>query len=281
MFYQAHSLEEALHLKSHHEGAIFIAGGTDLIVMRNHGRLKANNFIDISCLPKFDEVEKSTGGKRWRATGGATFARLGKLPVRCLAEAAMSVGGPQIRNRATIGGNLFSASPAADGATALLALDASVEMTSLNGTRTLPLSQFFLDYRKTALAPDEIISAVEFPADWTSAWLKLGKRGAMNISLVCCAVGLSPTGEVRVAFGSVAPYPLLTPHTAQFIEESGMLTGPVPPDEKVLTEAARLAAEEVRPVDDFRGSADYRRAMAGALLVKCLRKLTDGKSSPK
>ncbi len=274
MFHQPHSLEEALRLKSLHEGAIFIAGGTDLIVMRNHGRLKADKFIDITRLPDFDQVTKTADGKRWRATGGATFARLGALPVRCLAEAAMSVGGPQIRNRATIGGNLSSASPAADGATALLALDATVEMTSLNGTRTLPLSDFFLEYRKTALSPDEIISAVEFPADWKSAWEKLGKRGAMNISLVCCAVGVSPAGEVRVAFGSVAPYPLLTPRTAQFIEESGLLSNP---EESSLNEAARLAAEEVRPVDDFRGSADYRRAMAGALLVKCLRQLSGDK----
>ena len=87
----------------------------------------------------------------------------------------------------------------------------------------------------------------------------------------------TPDGEVRVAFGSVAPYPLLTPRTARFIGDSGVLSGDVAPDEKTLAEAARLAAEEVRPMDDFRGSADYRRAMAGALLVKCLRQLSDGK----
>lgn len=271
MFFQPTTIPEALQLKAAQgAGARFIAGGTDLIVMRNHGRMEAGAFIDLSHVAGFDTVETLPDGLHHRAAGGATCARLARLPVRCVAEAAHSVGGPQIRNRATVAGNLASASPAADVATALLALDATVEMGSVRGVRAMPLRDFFLDYRKTALAPDELITSVTFPADWHTAWEKLGKRGAMNISLVCCAVGVSPAGDVRVAYGSVAAFPMLAVRTGGFLQDAGLRHG-TPADEALIAEACRIAASEVRPVDDFRGSAEYRREMCGVLLRKCLR----------
>ena len=241
--------------------------------------MEAGAFIDLSHVAGFDSVDPLPGGRHHRAAGGATCARLSRLPVRCLAEAALSVGGPQIRNRATVGGNLASASPAADVATALLALDATVEMAGTRGTRTMPLGDFFLEYRRTALAPDELIASVTFPSDWQTAWEKLGKRGAMNISLVCCAVGVSPAGDVRVAFGSVAPFPMLAGRTGEFLQRAGV-TPTSPADEATLAEAARIAASEVRPVDDFRGSAEYRREMAGVLLRKCLRGIAPTATPP-
>lgn len=285
MFYQPHSLEEALELKRQHgTEAAFLAGGTDVIVMLNHGRLVSRAFIDLTHLQEFQRVTQDEG--TCRADGGATFAQIGKLPITAISQAALGVGGPQIRNRGTIAGNLATASPAGDGSTALLALDANLELTSTSGSRTIPLRQFFLDYRKTALQPEEMITGVQFPADWRTGWHKLGKRGAMNISVVCCAVGVSPAGRFHVAFGSVGPYPLFCPNTEAYLNEnagaaiaqSGKSAAafrdqPVSIDSKVIDEAARLAAEEVRPIDDFRAGADYRRAMSGALLKKVLRQV--------
>jgi CO/xanthine dehydrogenase FAD-binding subunit len=275
MFLQPHSLEEALEMKARHGAdAAFLAGGTDVVVMANHGRLPAGVFIDLTHISGTGNLRVSEDGAACTAGGGATFAALARLSVRCLAQAALSVGGPQIRNRATIAGNIATASPAADGATALLALDARVTLRSVRGARTMPLDAFFLDYRKTALAADEIIESVEFPMNWRTAWHKLGKRGAMNISLVCCAVGISPDGCARVAFGSVAPYPMRAPRTEERL--TGAIAGAgagSPLDPAVIAEIEGLASGEVRPVDDFRGSADNRRAMSAALLRKCLREL--------
>jgi CO/xanthine dehydrogenase FAD-binding subunit len=280
MFYQPHTIEEALQLKRQlGPDAAFLAGGTDVIVMMNHGRLVANAYIDLTHVPaaRLSEIPAATA-QPIRVSGLTTFAQLARLPVRCLAQASLGVGGPQIRNRGTIAGNRATASPAGDGSTALLALDAELEVRNADATRRIALRDFFLAYRKTALAPDEMITAVEFPGNWRSAWQKLGKRGAMNISMVCCAVGVSPAGKFHVAFGSVGPYPLRAPNTEDFLSrECGTQNAregtPLEISGKILEEAARLAEQDVRPIDDFRASADYRRAMSGALLKKCLREL--------
>jgi CO/xanthine dehydrogenase FAD-binding subunit len=286
MFAQPKTLEEALALKAQYGAtSAFIAGGTDLIVLMNHGRTPANVFIDLSHIEGLDFLERGQlpssdpllanlqADEAYVCGPVVTFARLADLPVRCLAEAARSVGGPQIRNRATIAGNLATASPAGDGSTALLSLDAWVELRSRMETRVLPLRNFFVDYRKTALRPDEIISRIAFPATWRTGWRKLGKRGAMNISLVCCSVGVGPDWTFHVAFGSVGPYPLVAHETANFLTSAARAQGVLPVNAKTLEETAQIAAQEVRPIDDFRGSADYRRAMAGALLKKVLRSL--------
>jgi CO/xanthine dehydrogenase FAD-binding subunit len=275
MFYQPSTLDEALRLKADLGAAsAYIAGGTDLIVMLNHGRIPAQSFIDLTHIPGQDFIELR--GESYVVGGGATFAALGKLPIRALAEASLSVGGPQIRNRATVAGNIASASPAGDGTTALLALDADLSLQSLTGTRSIALRDFFLEYRKTQLQPDEIIETVSFPANWRTGWYKLGKRGAVNISLVCCAVGLSPEGKFHIAYGSVGPFPMRTPKTEDFLTSALASTPQLPGAEfaeDIVEEACRLATDEVRPIDDYRGSAEYRRAMAGALLRKALRQL--------
>jgi CO/xanthine dehydrogenase FAD-binding subunit len=275
MFYQPHTLEEALALKARlGPDAAFLAGGTDLIVVMNHGRTPAKSFIDLTHVPGRQEITLCDG--RYVVSGGTSFAALARLPVKCLAEAALSVGGPQIRNRASVAGNLATASPAGDGSTALLALDADLTLRDLSGTRSVPIRDFFLDYRKTLLRPDEIIESVSFPADWRTSWYKLGKRGAVNISLVCCAVGLSLEGRMHVAFGSVGPYPMRTPGVEEYLTARIRSAGTSYQLSQDDAEAAcKMAAEEVRPIDDYRGSAEYRRAMSGALLRKCLRQVVD------
>lgn len=290
MFVQPTTLADALAAKQEWgNSAAFLAGGTDLVVLLNHGRMPARVFIDLSHIPGLANLDRLrlndcphdplTAGMDAREAYVCgpltTFAQLARLPVRALAEAARSVGGPQIRNRGTIAGNLATASPAGDGSTALLALDARVEVQNWAGSRVIPLREFFVDYRQTVLACDEMIVRVAFPATWKSGWRKLGKRGAMNISTVCCAVGVSDSGRVHVAFGSVGPYPLRAEQTGEFLTAALRDNAHAFADPEVQARAAEIARSEVRPIDDFRASADYRRAMSGALLIKVLRQLAE------
>lgn len=266
MFHQPKTLDEALRIRAQHGRDVTpIAGGTDLVVAMNRGQLRPSVLLDLTHVAGFDGVRRDNGS--CFLAGGATHATLERLPVRALAQAALSIGGPAIRNRGTIAGNLATASPAGDGSVALLALDARVILAhAARGTRTIPLCEFFLNYRKTALLDDELISEVVIPADWTTAWYKLGKRGSVNISVVCCAVGRSPQGRFAIAFGSVGPFPLRTPQAEGIVNRSGLT-------DASIAAAAAAASNEVRPIDDHRASARYRRAMCGTLLTRVLREI--------
>jgi CO/xanthine dehydrogenase FAD-binding subunit len=182
----------------------------------------------------------------------------GRLPA--LAEASRTVGSPQIRNRGTIGGNLGTGSPAGDALPPLLAERAQVELASVRGTRTLPLEEFLLGVKRTALAPDELVTAVRLePSGGAQTFAKVGPRNAMVIAICSLAVVVDTTeGEVRAAFGSAAI-------TARRVT--------VP-----LADAAELPdriAEAAAPINDVRATADYRRhalrVLATRTLERCLR----------
>ena len=154
-FYQPKELTDALRFKAEHGAELtVIHGGTDVVVAMNHGAKPPGALLDLSRVAGFDRAERRNGS--WVLGGGATFARMARMQVRCLAQASRSVGGPAIRNRGTIGGNLATASPAGDGSVALLAVDAEAELTHAErGSRWVALPDFFLEYRRTALKPDE------------------------------------------------------------------------------------------------------------------------------
>lgn len=263
MFHQPRELREALELRAQLGGDITpLCGGTDLLVALNRGQWRPRAILDLSRVQGYNAVTRHNG--HYVLAGGATYTQLAELPIPALAEASLSIGGVQIRNRGTIAGNLGTASPAGDGCVALLALDASLELThATRGSRELPVRDFFKDYKQTALAPDELITRVRIPADCQTAWYKIGKRGSVNISLVCCAIGRSPEGRFCVAFGCVGPYPLRTPKTEQFVSAE-----PLTPAR--IEEASRLVQTEVSPIDDHRASATYRRAMCGVLVKRLL-----------
>lgn len=266
MFHQPRDIQEALDLRAKMGADVTpLAGGTDIVVALNRQAKGPEQFLDLSHLAGYSDVGQENGS--WLCSAGATFSRLAKLPVRALADAARSVGGPAIRNRATIGGNLGTASPAGDGCTALLALDAQVELThATRGTRLIPIDEYFLGYRRTALLADELITRVRIPADWISAWYKIGKRSAINISVVCCAVGMSPTGLVRIAFGCVGPTVMRAKKAEAIVEKGGL-------GDEAVAAAADAAISEVSPIDDHRASGGYRRAMCGVVLRRLLMQL--------
>ncbi len=237
-----------------------LAGGTDLYVALNFGTCPARAFLDLSRLGAWRGIKvERDGGLRIGAL--ATFAEIRDhkgvakaLPALC--AAAREIGGAQIQNRATIAGNLANASPAADSAPVLLAADAVVELVSVSGVRRVPVAEFFLGYRRTALQPDELIQAVVIPTPPRAGqWYfrKVGTRAANAISkVVFCGVrGPQP----RIALGSVGPVPLRARRA-----EAALAAG-----EPVETAVAALQ-QDIAPIDDLRSTAEYRRFVAAGLL---------------
>lgn len=272
MFKQPHTMEEALALRAELGSAMLpLGGGTDIAVALNRQALAPEHFLDLSHVEGYSDLRHEDG--EWLLGGGARLCEVGSLPLRAIAEAAMSVGGPAIRNVATIAGNLGTASPAGDLCVALLAMDAEVELSqATRGSRFVPIDDYFVGFRKTALLADELITRVKFADDWRTAWYKIGKRSSINISLVCCAVGMSPEGAIRLAFGCVAPTVMRAKKAEALVEKSGLT-------DKAIEAAAASVMAEVSPIDDHRASAAYKRAMCGVLTRRLLRQLRDGSSA--
>jgi CO/xanthine dehydrogenase FAD-binding subunit len=247
------------------DGAIPLAGGTDLMVEVNFGHLRPESVVGLRRLDALKEWD----GRR--IGSGVTWRRIETEGPKALAEAARTVGSPQIRNAGTIGGNLGTASPAGDGHPFLAAVDASIELTSPGGSRLVPWSEFFVGVKKTAVAPGELITAVLLPDELPErqAFGKIGIRNAMVIATVCAVVTRSDDGRTRVGLGSVAPTPIRAPHAEE------MISSVATPTEADLAEFQRLVSEEVRPITDHRSTEDYRRHGAGVLarrlLERCLR----------
>ena len=255
------SLAEALRLKSEHPHAVPIEGGTDVMVALNFDRLRPPALLDLNQVLELKGWSRENGTLRLGA--GLTYVeamrdRLGGL-LPALAEAARTVGSPQIRNRGTIGGNLGTASPAGDALPPLLVEAAEVELASVQGERTLPLHEFLVGPKRNALEPDELIVSVRVrPSAAPQTFMKVGPRNAMVIAVVSLALSVDrERGEIRAAFGSAGPV-------------VGLVTAPL--DER--GHFPQLVAEAASPIDDVRGSARYRRhalrVLAHRALERCL-----------
>jgi len=275
------TLPEALTLLAEHsEDTRIIAGGTDLILELERGVRHVPTLVDVTRIPGLDDIALDNGTVRLGPLVTHSQVVVSDLLVEKafpLAGACWQVGSPQIRNRGTIAGNLINASPAGDTITPLWALGASVILGSgQRGERDLPFEEFFLGVRRTALQPDEMLVSIQFPAlkaNERGTFLKLGLRQAQAIAVVNVAVVLGfeddRISRASIALGSVAP----TIIRATDAEES--LIGR-PLMEYTMARAGELAAAAARPIDDIRGSADYRRAMVRVLTVRALRQLQEG-----
>ena len=280
-YYTPNSIQEALELLSRHSPqARLIAGGTDLLIEMERRQREPETLIDISRIKELNYIQLDDDGMlhigpavTHNQVAGSTVCREYAFP---LLSACWQVGAPQIRNRGTIAGNLVTASPANDTLSPLLALNARVTLASLHGQRTLPLADFFLDVRQTALADDEMLVDIHFPAlkdNQIGTFEKLGLRRAQAISVVHVAVVLTFDGptisQARIALGSVGP----TVIRARAAEAA--LIGQSLSDE-AIEQAADLAAQDARPIDDVRGSAAYRRYGVKVHTRRALIALRDG-----
>lgn len=261
----ARDLDEALAALADDPDAVVLAGGTDLMVEVNFGHRRPSSVVSVRRVAALQERESGWIG------AGVPYRRLETDEHAALAQLSRTVGSPQIRSAGTIGGNLGTASPAGDALPYLAALDADVVLRSRDrGERTLPWHGFLLGPKRNAREPDELIVGVRVPepAPTRQAFAKIGTRNAMVISMVSCVVTRDDDGATRIALGSVGPTVL----RARRAEElASHLARPTDAD---LDELARLVREEVAPIDDHRGTADYRRHAAGVLARRLVERLT-------
>ncbi|HEY4434450.1 MAG TPA: FAD binding domain-containing protein, partial [Candidatus Cybelea sp.] len=265
------------------ERARIVAGGTDVLVELQRGVKPTATLIDVSALRELKYVRPD--GDDLVIGGLAThndvlaspFARDAALP---LAQACIEVGAPQIRARGTITGNLVTASPANDTIAPLLALDARLTLRSLQGERSVTLAEFYSGFRSTVLRPDELVTEIRFralDARRRGLFLKLGLRRAQAISVIDLAfvVAFAPDGtvaEARIALGCVAPTVIRAAHAERAIVSTVL-------DDAACARAGRAALDDAAPIDDLRGSADYRRTTLQAMVARGLRRLADGREA--
>ena len=247
------SLDEALALKAERPEAVPIQGGTDVMVELNFDRARPPALLNLNEVPELRGWSRQNGSLRLGS--GLTYTEAMELaePLRALAEASRTVGGPQIRNRGTIGGNLGTASPAGDALPPLLVYDAEVELSSVRGERRLALRDFLIGPKRNALEPDELIVAVRLAVPGPrQTFMKIGPRNAMVIAVVSLALVVDD-GEARVSYGSAGPVP-------------GLLRVPV--DER--DGLPERVVQEASPIDDVRGTARYRRHALRVLTARAL-----------
>jgi xanthine dehydrogenase small subunit len=251
------TLPEALRMIRDDGALVPLAGATDLYVSLNFGTLAGTRFIDLWPLDGLRRIGMTGGVLAIGALATYTSlirSRLVRQRVPMLVAAAREIGGIQIQNRGTIGGNIANGSPAGDTLPVLAAVDAVIVARSAADERRIPFAAFYTGYRTNVLRPDELIVAVEIPAVDGRQWFrKVGTRAAQAISKVVMA-GVHAAGTSRVALGSVGPVVVRASET-----EAALARGDI-------DAAAATLEREITPIDDIRSTADYRRRVAANLL---------------
>lgn len=251
------TLAEALRMLRDEEGVVPLAGATDLYVGLNFGTLEPRRFVNLWGLAPLRRIALRGGTLSIGAL--ATYTAMirsrqvqRRLPM--LAQAAREVGGMQIQNRGTLGGNIANASPAGDTLPVLAAAEATVVLRSTSGERRVPFAGFYTGYRESLRRPDELITAVEVGTVEGAQWFrKVGTRAAQAISKVVMAAVRSPAP--RIALGSVAPTVIRLSRTERALADGAG-----------IDDAAGIAESEIQPIDDLRSTAGYRRRVVSNLL---------------
>lgn len=253
-------------------GICVVSGGTDVLPGLRAKTITPTALMNIQHLDELRGIEVTQGTVRLGAL--TTVAELldsevVRIHAGILRQVAAQFADPLVRNRATVGGNLATASPAGDTAVALLALDARLALVSAAGEREVPLTDFFVGPGKTVLGADELIRAISFASDaqYKKAHLKFKLRQAMAVAVASVAVVMEMDGRrvrsARVAAGAVAPKPLRLAHVEEFLAGQDLTAG-------VLATAETLVKESIQPISDLRASAAYRRHLTGVLFARAV-----------
>lgn len=254
---QPRTVREALKMMRDEQPLVPLAGCTDVYVSLNFGTLTAKKFLDLWPLDDLRKIRLSEGALSIGAL--ATYTEIIRSPLvrrrlPILAAAAREIGGVQIQNRGTLGGNIANGSPAGDTLPVLAVADAMLILASAAGERHVPFNSFYTGYRQSVLRADELIVAVEVPRVSGRQWFrKVGTRAAQAISKIVMA-GIR-SERPRLALGSVAPTVVRLPLTEAALASSAP-----------ITEARRALESEIHPIDDLRSTAEYRRRVSGNLL---------------
>ncbi|HEX9264435.1 MAG TPA: xanthine dehydrogenase family protein subunit M [Candidatus Binatia bacterium] len=276
-FYQPMTLQEASRLlKDNGPGGRLLAGGTDLVIAMKEKALLPKYVVDLKRIPGLAGIrENSNGGITLGALTTMREIEISPLITKkypFLAQSAAEVGSIQIRNRATIGGNMANATPSADTAPALIALNATAKIAGATGERSINLEEFFKGPGQTVMSAEEILTEITIPKTGprlVGEYIKFSPREMMDLAYVGVAVAYN-LGEkdkkcdgVRILLGAVAPTPIRAKR-AEAALEAQVLT------EELAEKIGAIAAEEAKPISDVRSSAEYRRAMVGAMTKRAL-----------
>jgi len=278
-YIEAKTVEEACSLLSQYAGRVkLMAGGTDLLVSMRKGKITPFHVVNIKTIPNMDYIYY---GKEELHIGAlATLdaiesSSLIKERFPIVGASACQVGSPQIRNVATLGGNLCNAAPSADMAPSLIGLEATAKLKGIHGERVVALEKFFIGPGQTILQEDEVLIEIEIPnplPHTRGTYLKLPARTAIDLAVVGVAVvvTLDPRGiqivDAKIVMGAVAPTPVRATRAEDVIRGKSV-------EEKLVEEAAQVASEEAAPISDVRGSAVYRKEMVRVLADRALRQV--------
>ena len=269
------TLVDALTILADHPDATVLSGGTDLMVEVNGGHRRLGHVVAVNRVPELTTWHHDPVAGTLRIGACIRYAEIERDPIAAwspaLAQAARTVGSPQIRHAATIGGNVGTCSPAGDGLPVLSALDAVVELRSAQGVREVPFGEFMTGPKRTVRRPGELITAVIVPvASGYQGYTKVGVRNAMVIATASVALVVR-RHTVAIALGSVGPTILRCPEAEELASssadfENGRLAA------HVVAECSELVRRSARPIDDHRSTADYRRHAVGVLAGRLLRR---------
>ncbi len=269
------TVDETLATLKDHPDARLIAGGTDLIIKMNGGQIDETDCISLHKVEELRDISALEDGGLWIGAM-ATFARLAKEPLveerlPILAQGARSMGGPQIRNMATLGGNVCNGAVSADGAPALVAAEALLVLRTADGERRVPIGEFYLGPSKVDLKPDELLLGFVIPphVGYGGEYIKFSPRKAMDISMLGCAVlcALEDDGRIRdlkIALGTSAPTPIRCP------QAEALASGEVMSD-ALVNRVGETAVTEASPRNSWRAAADYRKIMIEELVKRAVK----------
>ena len=271
------SINEALSLLAQHEGeARLLAGGTDLLPKMKRREIEAPKYvIDLKGIPNLDHIEyDDTKGLSLGAL--TTIHAIETSPViqhrfSILAQATSTMAAPQVRNRGTVAGNICNAVPSADSVPPLLALEAKLKLMSQKGERILALEDFLSGPNETVLTDTELLAEIQIPplpAESRGIYLKLSPKRSMDLATVgVAALVITEDGlcqDIRIALGAVAPTPIRAKRAEGILRGQGF-------SDELIEKTAQTAAEESRPIDDHRASAEYRRWMVQAMVSRAIK----------
>jgi carbon-monoxide dehydrogenase medium subunit len=277
------NMEDAIAALQAHDDPNLLAGGTDLLIGMKSDALKPKCLIDLKGIPDIDGIEYDRGFK----LGALTTVRdievsaLIREKIPALSDAAGTLGSIQIRNRATIGGNLCHGSPAADMAAILLAMNCEVKIATANGAKTIGLDQFFIAPNRTVLKRNEILSQIIIPKEieqFKGIYLKHGPRKAMDIGIVNIAILLDADvssglcNQIMIALGAVAPRPIRARNAEALLNGNEL-------NPEVIQKAAAAASNETDPITDFRASAGYRKELVKNLVAKGIHQILESNNT--
>jgi len=279
----AKSVNEACAVLAENPATTVLAGGTDLMVQANRGAHSLESVLDLSRIPEL---------KNWALEGsemvlgaGISYTDLADPQIAALVpaltQAARTVGSPQIRNAGTLGGNLATASPAGDTIPVLVAMDAVLQLKSSTENREVAITDFITGVKTNALKSGEIIQSIKMPVfQGPQEFLKVGTRNAMVISVVSLALVTDYLGrKLRVGVGSVSPVPFRATAAEEFIAQEFDWETNSALSEKVINKFSELVADSTKPIDDHRGTADYRKHAVGVLAKRALERVCAGENS--